>query len=373
MHGAFLVNGRAFLAAALGALAACGGDSRKTSPADSQGQGPAAQTTSAGGVDLTGAGATFPNPIYSKWFSDYARQTGIKINYQSIGSGGGIRQLTEGTVDFGASDAPMSDAELAKAKGPILHFPTVIGAVVITYNLPGLTQPLKLTGDVIAQIYQGRITKWNDSRIASLNPGVKLPASDVLVVHRSDGSGTTYIFSDYLSAVSKSWAKSPGKGKELAWPVGIGAKGNEGVAGQVKQTEGAIGYVELAYAKQNQLPAAALKNAAGEFVAPSIESATAAAAGTASKLPPTTDYRISIVNAPGAGAYPIASFTWLLVYQRQADATKGQKLKDFLRWYLHDGERSASSLDYAPLPAEMVSRLDARIDSISVGNSVAAR
>jgi phosphate transport system substrate-binding protein len=354
MHGAFFVNGRALLALALGAMAACGGEKREPS------------STSGGGTDLTGAGATFPYPIYSKWFADYAAQKGVKINYQSIGSGGGIRQLSEGTVDFGASDAPMSDAELAQAKGPVLHFPTVIGAVVITYNLPGVAQPLKLTGDVVAAIYQGRITKWNDSRIAALNPGVTFPTSDVLVVHRSDGSGTTYIFSDYLSSVSPSWAKAPGKGKELAWPVGIGAKGNEGVSGQVKQTPGAIGYVELAYAKQNNLPAAALKNVAGEFVTPSIESATKAAAGAAEQLPANTDYRISIVNAPGAGAYPIASFTWLLVYQQQRDAVKGEKLKGFLHWYLTEGEQSAATLDYAPLPDNMVTRLQARVDSVHV-------
>ena len=224
---------RILLALPLAAALACGGE-KKAGGADSS----AANTTATSGADLTGAGATFPYPIYSKWFGDYATSTGVKINYQSIGSGGGIRQLTEGTVDFGASDAPMTDAELAKAKGPILHFPTVLGAVVITYNLPGVTQPLKLSGDVVAQIFLGKITKWNDSRIAALNSGVKLPAKDILVVHRSDGSGTTYIFSDYLSAVSPAWAAAPGKGKELPWPVGIGAKGNEGVAGQVKQTRG---------------------------------------------------------------------------------------------------------------------------------------
>jgi phosphate transport system substrate-binding protein len=222
--------------------------------------------------DLNGAGATFPNPIYSKWFSNYATATGIKINYQSIGSGGGIRQLTERTVDFGASDAPMSDAEMAKLKGPVMHFPTVLGAVVITYNIPGVDKAIKLSGPVVADIFAGKITKWSDGRISSLNKGLALPSSDILVVHRSDGSGTTYIFSDYLSTVSLSWAQAPGKGKELAWPVGLGGKGNEGVAGQVKQTPGAIGYVELAYAKQNALPYAELQNAEGEFLAPSIES-----------------------------------------------------------------------------------------------------
>lgn len=346
-------------------LAACGGGS-----APSHGASDSATATASGaGVDLTGAGATFPYPIYSKWFSDYAKETSIKINYQSIGSGGGIRQLSEHTVDFGASDAPMSDDELAKAKGPIMHFPTVIGAVAVTYNLPSLQSPIRLTGDVLADMFLGHITKWNDSRIKAVNPGVALPATDVLVVHRAEASGTTYIFSDYLSAVSPDWAKAPGKGKELSWPVGIGAKGNEGVAGQVKQTPGAIAYVELAYAKQNNLPTAQIKNASGAFVAPSIESATAAAAGTADKLPNNTDYRISIVNAPGADAYPIASFTWLLLYRNQTDATKAKKLKDFLHWYLHSGEGTAASLDYAPLPDVMKSRLDARVDSVTVGGA----
>jgi phosphate transport system substrate-binding protein len=358
------VNPRILLAIPLVAALACGGENK--TGADSTAAKPSSTTSDA---DLTGAGATFPNPIYSKWFSDYAAATGVKINYQSIGSGGGIRQLTEGTVDFGASDAPMTDAELAKAKGPILHFPTVLGAVVITYNRPGLTAPLKLNGDVIAAIFAGKITKWADSRIASLNPGVKLPAKDILVVHRSDGSGTTYIFSDYLSAVSPSWAQAPGKGKELSWPVGIGAKGNEGVAGQVKQTEGAIGYTELAYAKQNHLATAAIANQAGEYVEPSIESATAAAAGIASKLPANTDYRISIVNAPGKGAYPITSFTWLLIPRTVSSAKKQKQLTDFLRWYLTKGETSAASLDYAPLPQAIVTTLTARIDSISAGSA----
>jgi phosphate transport system substrate-binding protein len=315
--------------------------------------------------DLTGAGATFPNPIYSKWFSDYAAKTGVKINYQSIGSGGGIRQLSEQTVDFGATDAPMSDAELAKAKGgPIVHIPTVLGAVAVTYNLPQVAQPLKLTGDVLASIFQGQITKWNDPRIASLNPGAALPATDVLVVHRSDGSGTSYVFTDYLSSVSPAWAAKPGKGKEVQWPAGLGAKGNEGVAGQVKQTPGAIGYVELAYATQNKLATAELRNAAGEFVAPSINSATAAAAGAAGTLPANTDYRVSVVNSTGKGAYPISSFTWIIAYQKQADAAKGKKLVDFLRWALTDGQASAGALDYAPLPEAMRTALVTRLDTI---------
>jgi phosphate transport system substrate-binding protein len=325
-------------------------------------------TACAGGQDLNGAGATFPYPIYSKWFSDYARETGVRINYQSIGSGGGIRQLTEGTVDFGASDAPMTDAELAKVKTPVLHFPTVLGAVVVTYNVPGVSGALELSGPVLADIFLGKITKWSDSRIAALNQGVKLPSSDILVVHRSDGSGTTYIFSDYLSAVSPAWKSGPGKGKELAWPTGLGAKGNEGVAGQVKQMPGAIGYVELAYAKQNGLAFASIQNASGRFVAPTIESVTAAAAGAASSLPADTDYRISIVNAPGEDAYPISSFTYLLIYANQRDAKKGKALVDFLNWYLAKGEQSAASLDYAPLPPSIVSQLQKRIGTITLAS-----
>lgn len=322
-------------------------------------------TSSGGAVDLTGAGATFPYPIYSKWFSDYATATGVRINYQSIGSGGGIRQLSEGTVDFGASDSPMSDAELAKAKGgPILHIPTVLGADVITYNLPGVTTALKLTPAVIADIFMGRVTKWNDTRIATLNAGVSLPASDILVVHRSDGSGTTYIFTDYLSTAVPAWKTSVGKGKEVKWPVGLGAKGNEGVAGQVKQTPGSIGYVELAYATQNNLPIAAIRNKSGQFVAASVPAVTAAAAGAAKALPANTDYRISIVDAPGADSYPISSFTWILVYQHQTDAVKGKKLVDFLNWALTEGEKSAVTLDYAPLPADMATTVKAKLAAI---------
>jgi phosphate transport system substrate-binding protein len=319
-------------------------------------------------VDLTGAGATFPYPIYSKWFADYAQNTGVKINYQSIGSGGGIRQLSEQTVDFGASDGPMSDQELAAAKGgPVLHFPTVMGAVVITYNVPGVVRPLNLTGDVIADIFAGKITKWNDAQIVAQNRGVSLPNSDILVVHRSDGSGTTYIFSDYLSAVSPSWSSSLGKGKEIKWPVGLGGKGNEGVAGQVKQTPGSIGYVELAYAKQNTLPYANVRNAAGRFVTPSIASVTAAAASM--KLPKNTDYRVSIANAPGKDSYPISSMTWLLVYQNQTDKVKGTKLVNFLRWAYKNGEKSAASLDYAPLPSAMVAQLQDRLKTIRISDT----
>jgi phosphate transport system substrate-binding protein len=351
-----------FVLATLAVVSACG-DSSKTAGGKDSATAPANATTS--GADLTGAGATFPYPLYSKWFDAYATKSGVKINYQSIGSGGGIRQLSEQTVDFGASDAPMSDAELAKAKGgSVAHIPTALGAVTIVYNLPGVTSLLKLTGDVIAGIFQGQITKWNDPRIAALNSGVKLPATDILVVHRSDGSGTSYVFTDYLASVSPNWATKPGKGKEVQWPVGLGAKGNEGVAGQVKQTPGAIGYVELAYATQNKMAMASVKNANGEFVSPSIASVTAAAAGAAAKLPATTDYRVSIVNAPGAGVYPISSFTWIIAYTRQADPAKGKKLTDFLRWALNDGQGMESALDYAPLPEAMRTALLTRVDSI---------
>jgi phosphate transport system substrate-binding protein len=344
---------------------ACAKESANTSSAASS-----TGSSSSQSVDLTGAGATFPYPIYSKWFSEYAKLTGVKINYQSIGSGGGIRQLSEQTVDFGASDSPMSDEEMAKAKGgPILHFPTVLGADVITYNLPGVSAPLKITPDVIAAIFMGRIKKWNDTRLASLNPGVSLPSQDILVVHRSDGSGTTYIFTDYLTVAVPAWKTSVGKGKEVKWPVGLGAKGNEGVAGQVKQTPGSVGYVELAYAKQNNLPIAAVRNKAGQFVAASVPAVTAAAAGVAKALPANTDYRVSIVDAPGADSYPISSFTWILVYQHQRDAVKGKKLVDFLNWALTDGEKEAITLDYAPLPTDMAANVKSRLATIDLSGA----
>jgi phosphate transport system substrate-binding protein len=310
---------------------------------------------SSGSVALTGAGATFPYPLYFKWFSDYAAQSGVRINYQSLGSGAGIRQLSEQTVDFGASDAPMSDDELSKAKGGrVLHFPTVLGAVVVTYN---------------ADIFLGKIIKWNDPKIAALNPGVSLPNQDVIVVRRSDGSGTTFIFTDYLTAVSPAWAAGPGKGKEVQWPVGLGGKGNEGVAGQVKQMEGSIGYVELTYAKQNRLSTALVQNAAGNFVEPTVETLTAAASGALAQMTGGTDYRVSIVNAPGAQAYPIASLTWLLVYEQQADAAKGQKLVDFMRWMYGEGQNAAAPLDYGPLPAELRQQLTERLSQIRIGST----
>jgi len=316
--------------------------------------------------DLTGAGATFPAPIYDRWRADYATKTGVKINYQSIGSGGGIKQFTEQTVDFGASDAPMSDEELGKLKGPALHIPTVLGAVVLTYNLAELAKPLDLSSDVIAGIFLGKITKWNAPEIAALNKGVALPNKDILVVHRSDASGTTYVFTDYLSAVSAAWKGGPGKGKQVKWPVGLGGKGNEGVTGTVKQTPGSIGYVELAFARQNKLPYAAVKNSSGVAVLPSIESITAAGAGIASKLPATSDFRVSLVNAPGKDAYPISAMTFILIYQNQADPTKGKKLIDFLKWAIHDGQTSAAALDYAPLPKNVVTMLDKRLTTVKM-------
>lgn len=320
------------------------------------------------GVDLTGAGATFPYPIYSKWFSDYAQTTGVRINYQSIGSGGGIRQLSEGTVDFGATDGPMTDEELSRAKqGEILHIPTVIGAVVITYNLEGVTTPLQLTADVIADLFLGKITKWNDSRLAALNPGVVLPDADVIVVHRSDGSGTTYVFTDYLTKVSQEWASGPGRGKEVQWPTGLGAKGNEGVAGQVKQTPGSIGYVELAYATQNDLSFASVRNRSGQYVTPSIEAISAAASGVMQQLGPDTDFRVSLADADGATSYPISSFTWIIIYRNQPDADKGRKLVDFLRWAVTEGQQAAGGLDYAPLPDDVVRAIEERLATVSIG------
>ena len=324
------------------------------------------------GVDLTGAGATFPYPIYSKWFNDYARETGVRINYQSIGSGGGIRQLSEETVDFGATDGPMTDEELARAKGgEILHVPTVIGAVVLAYHLEGLATPLQLSGDVIADIFLGKITRWNDSRIAALNPGAALPNADVIVVHRSDGSGTTYVFTDYLAKVSRQWLGGPGRGKEVQWPTGLGAKGNEGVAGQVKQTPGSIGYMELAYATQNDLPFASVRNRTGQFVPASIESISAAASGAMQELGPGTDFRVSIADAEGAAAYAISSFTWIILYRNQPDTVKGQKLVDFLRWAVTHGQQSAAALDYAPLPDDVVAIIQERLETISLGQTTA--
>jgi phosphate transport system substrate-binding protein len=327
--------------------------------------GSTAHTASA--QDLTGAGSSFAFPMYSKWAEAYAQKTGVKINYQAIGSSAGIKQFSEEIVDFGGTDGPMTDEQIANAKGgAVFHFPTVLGGVSITYNLPDVNQPLRLTGQVLASIYLGKITKWNDPAIASLNTGLKLPATDIVVVHRADGSGTTYIFTDYLSSVSPEWASGPAKSQVINWPVGLGGKGSDGVSGQVKQVPGAIGYVELSYADKNHLPSAMLKNAAGKWVAPTLASVTAAAAGATKSLPPNTDYRISIVNAQGADAYPIASFTWILVYQHPKDAAKGKKLVDFLRWAYQDGQALAAPLDYAPLPPSMIGMVNRQLGAIAI-------
>ena len=311
---------------------------------------------------INGAGATFPYPIYSKWFDEYTKvDPSVRFNYQSIGSGGGQKQIMAQTVDFGASDGPMSDENLKKAPGKLLHIPTVAGAVVITYNLEGTTA-LKFDGETIAGIFLGQIRKWNDPRIAATNPGVKLPDKDIVVVHRSDGSGTTFIFTDYLSKISPEWKSKAGNNTSVSWPAGIGGKGNEGVSGQVKQTPGAIGYVELIYAIQNKMPYADIKNAAGEFVKSTIDSVTAALA--TADIP--DDFRFSMTNAPGNGAYPIAGATWLLVYEQQKDVTKGKKLVEFLKWAVTKGEAMAKDLDYAPLPDSVQQRVLKRIDEIKM-------
>jgi phosphate transport system substrate-binding protein len=326
--------------------------------------GPAC-TSKAIAQDLNGAGSSFAGPLFSRWSADYAASKGVKVNYQPIGSGAGVKQFMEMTVDFGGTDAPMTDAELAGAKGgSVLHVPVAMGAVVLTYNLPGITKALRVSPDVIAGIFMGQITKWDDARIAKLNPGVRLPAMDLLVVHRSDGSGTTFIWTSYLTAVSPEWAKQVGAGKDVKWPVRLGGAQNAGVAGQVKQIPGAVGYVELAYARQNKLGYALVQNKEGSFVAPTIAGVTAAAAGVAKGLPGTTDFRVSIVNAPGKGSYPISSMTWALVYQKQRDAAKGKLLVDFLRYGLSDGQKAAEALDYAPLPDAIVKQLLKRLDSI---------
>jgi phosphate transport system substrate-binding protein len=312
---------------------------------------------------INGAGATFPYPLYSKWFSEYAKvDPSVKFNYQSIGSGGGIKQITAQTVDFGASDKFLTDAELAAAPGKIIHIPTVMGAVVVTYNLPGVAKGLKLKSEDVADIFLGKITKWNDPRITDDNPGVKLPDQPIIVVHRSDGSGTTAIFTDFLSGVSPEWKSKAGMGASVKWPVGLGGKGNEGVAGQIKTTGNTIGYVELAYAFENKLPYATLKNKAGAFVEPSIKSTSAAAAAAAKHMP--ADYRISLVNQPARDAYPIVGFTWLLVYEQQRDKVKGKKLVEFLNWELKKGQKMAGALLYAPLPENVAKMVEKTIKSI---------
>jgi len=324
------------------------------------------------GQGLTGAGATFPNPIYTKWFDAYNKKTGIQINYQSIGSGGGIRQFTEGTVDFGATDGPMNESQIQAVAGNVHHIPTVLGAVVVTYNLPSLGDvKLKFDGTLLVDIFMGRVTKWNDPKIAALNPGVKLPNIDLIVVHRSDGSGTTYVFTDYLNKFSREWKDKVGYATSVNWPVGLGGKGNEGVTQQVKQVEGALGYVELIYALSNKLPYGQIKNPSGSFITPSLETVTSAAAGI--KLPKDTDFRVSITNAPGAEAYPIASFTWLLVKKDNKDTAKAKLIRDFLAWMITpEAQKMAADLHYAPLPAPVVALVEARLQSLKAGGKVIA-
>jgi len=311
-----------------------------------------------GQTTLNGAGATFPNPIYSKWFSEYHKlHPDIEVNYQSIGSGGGIRQVTEGTVDFGASDMPMTDGQLAEAqtnlKTNVLSIPSVLGAVVPAYNIPGVSGDVKFTPDALAGIFLGKITKWNDKAITGVNPGVNFPDKDIIVVHRSDGSGTTFIWTDYLSKVSADWKGGVGSNTSVKWPVGLGGKGNEGVAGLIRQMQGGIGYVELIYAIQNSIPYGSVRNAAGNFVKASLEGVTAAAA-SAPKMP--ADFRVSITDAPGKDAYPISSFTWLLIPQQSKDAAKGKILADFLNWMATDGQKMTAALSYAPLPESVVQK-----------------
>ena len=315
-----------------------------------------AQTT------LNGAGATFPYPMYSKWFSEYHKlHSDVEINYQSIGSGGGIRQVLAGTVDFGASDGPMTDEQLAQAKVKILHVPTVLGAVVPAYNVSGISGELRFSPTTIADICLGKISNWNDKAIAADNPGMTLPAKPIILVHRSDGSGTNYIFTDYLSKISPEWKDKVGKGTSVSWPVGLGAKGNEGVAGMIRQMDGSFGYVELIYAVQNHIPYAAIRNAAGIWLKGSLEGATAAA-GSVKQMPP--DFRVSITNAPGKDAYPISSFTWLLIPVQSKDPAKGKILVDFLHWMLADGEKMTTQLDYAPLPANVSAKVAEAIKQV---------
>ena len=307
----------------------------------------------AGAQSLNAAGASFPDPIYEKWFQEFKAARKVQVNYQPNGSGAGINQLQAGTVDFGASDAPMTDEEMAKVKSKPLHFPTVLGAVVVTYNLPSVKTDLKLTAEVVARIYMLKISKWNDPQIAALNPGVALPKGDIVVAHRSDPSGTTFIFTDFLTKASPEWAKTVGKaGKQPKWPGGMGQPQNQGVAGFVKQNEGAIGYVELGYVLENHMQSALIQNASGTFVKATLESVTAAAAGAAKTMP--ADFRVSITNGPGKDSYPIASFTWMLIPSKFADAKKKQAVADFLNWMLTTGQKDCAGLGYAPLPKEIV-------------------
>lgn len=313
-------------------------------------------------VTLNGAGATFPYPMYSKWFSEYNKlHPDIQFNYQSIGSGGGIRQVLAGTVDFGATDGPMTDEQLAQAKTKILHIPTVLGADVPAYNIPGVSEELKFTPELLANIFLGKISSWNDAALAKANPGVNLPNQPIIVIHRSDGSGTTYIFTDYLSKVSTDWKNQVGKGTSVKWPVGLGGKGNEGVAGMIRQMQGSIGYIELIYAVNNKIAYGSVKNAGGEFVKASLDSVTAAAASV-KNMP--ADFRVSITNAPGKDAYPIASFTWLLIPTQSKDAAKGKIIADFLNWMVADGQKMTPDLSYAPLPDSVAAKVKETIKQV---------
>jgi phosphate transport system substrate-binding protein len=337
-------------AACVAFFGACSGGSPSSAPGTS---GAPATAPAGGGGQINGAGATFPNPLYSKWFFEYNKaHPDARINYQSLGSGAGIRQLTAGTVFFGASDQPMKDEQLAAAPGKILHFPTVLGAVVPIYNLPGVAQELKFTGPLLADIVLGKVKKWNDPAIVKHNPGVTLPATDITFVHRSEGSGTTFILADYLGKVSPEFKSTVGVDASLKWPVGVGGKGNEGVAGLVRQTPGSLGYVELVYAVQNKISVGRVKNSAGAFVTPSVDSVTAAAAGAAASMP--ADFRVSITNAPGTDAYPMSSFTWLLLYEDPQDKAQGRQMQEFLRWALTEGQEMAPGLGYARLPQPIV-------------------
>ena len=321
---------------------------------------------------LNGAGATFPNIIYQNWILTYNRQfDNVELNYQSIGSGGGIRQFSDNTVDFGGTDAPMTDSAIAAIKGNVLHLPTVLGAVVPTYNLPGLSAPVKFTPGILGDIFLGKLTKWNDARIAAANPGMNLPNTDVLVVHRSDGSGTTFVFTDYLSKVSPEWQQRVGRGTSVKWPVGLGGRGNEGVAATVRQTPGAIGYVELGYAEQTRMAVGQVQNKSGNIITPNVQTVTAAAAGAMSAMGPETDFRVSITDPDGAQSYPIASFTWLLVRKQYPDAAKARELARFIWWAVTTAQQQAPRLGYAPLPEEMRPWIQARLKSITAGGKPA--
>src|SRR6476660_5727257 len=350
-----------YLALTLAVLAiGCGGGSPQPVSANNSGGSDSSQA-----LQINGAGATFPYPIYSKWFSEYnTLHPNVRINYQSIGSGGGIQQISNQTVFFGATDGPMTDEQLKSAPGPVVHFPTVLGAVVPVYNIPDVTAELKFTGPILADIFLGKIKKWNDPALVKLNPGVKLPATDVTGVHRSDGSGTTYIFVDYLSKVSPDFKSQVGVSTSVKWPAGVGGKGNEGVSGLVTQTPGSIGYVELIYALQNKVSYGSVQNMAGEFVTASVEAVSLAAAEAAKSMP--ADFRVSITNAPGKGVYPISSFTWLLLYENPKDKAQSKAMVDFLKWALSDGQKFAPDLGYAPLPESVVKLEMAALAKIKV-------